>query len=962
VLVGSWFAADAEELVRRGRKQLVFGDSRAALETAGEVLERNPNHVSALLLVADANFELEEYDRALGYYRRVPRDHSQDAVYAQFRCGRIEFHHVGDTVAAESSFRSALEQDPDNRNGLFQLVSLLGIQSRSSEAVPFILRLFRQGVFHQEFLDLLESGDSALFNLKELQRYQRATPDSAGVLMGLAWHARKSGQPVRAASLLEQAIQNCPGWSPARVALAALLWEDQQLERLRVLVADGNTVAVDDARMWNVRGFLAEHEGQVDAAARCFWEARRLDPTSRVATYRLYQYLSSRGFDELVSALRIQVDRLQVLQERSDVVRSTEHASSFPVRQLVEALEDVGRLWEAWGWCVVARDLYSDADWVEPKLAAFSHELESAPLRVVCRDTLPVELDLSHLPLPNWSTESIDTQETTSVPKSAVSFRDDAKAAGLSFQYFNNPSLPGTGQRMYEFNGGGAGVLDYDRDGWPDLHFTQGCEWPVREERIDSIDRLYRNSAAGEFDDVTVLARVLESGFSTGMAIGDVDNDGFPDIYVANIGRNRLLRNYGDGTFEDITSEAGVDDPRWSTSCVMADLNGDGLPDIYSVNYVTGDSVFTDVCQHEDGHPRMCMPFHFPGDQDQLYLNRGDGRFDNVTAESGIEIANGKGLGVVAVDWTQNGRLTLFVANDTVANFLFANKGNDADGIPQFHESGLISGAALNRDGRAEGCMGIAAGDANSDGTVDLFVTNFLRETNSLYLASDALMFDEVTRDAGLAEPSRDVLGFGTQFLDADLDGHLDLLISNGHIDDYRKYGRPYAMPAQFFVNDGAGRFTEQPAADLGPYFERRLLGRGMSRLDWNRDGLEDAVISHLDQPAALLTNTTASLEPRRFVTVRLCGAISARDAHGATVVVQSEGRRITRQLTAGDGYQASNERALVFGLGQSETIHQISVRWPSGLTETFSQASPNREYVVIEGAGRITTLRAMPD
>lgn len=964
LLVGAgarlFFRPGIDTLIQQGQKQLALGDNQAALELAERSLARRPDHVASHILAGDACFALEEFDRALHHYRRVADDSTPAAVYARFRCGRIEFHHAGDTAAAERSFRAALKYDTDNRNGLFQLVSLLGIEARSREAIPFVLRLFRQGVFHPEFLDLLESENSALFNLEELHRYQRVIPDDAGVLTGLAWHANNSGDIDEAIALLNRAIESSPHFTEARVALASLLWKERKYERLRLLLADELTWSIDDSRLWIVRGTLAENDAQPVASIRSFWEAWRRDPTSRIATYRLYRYLSSQGDDAIASAMQQQLDRLQILQERNDVVRSTEHSSSQPIRQLVDALEQVGRLWEAWGWCVDARDNYPDAAWAETRLAAISENLESAPLTVVCSHTLPVKLDLSHLPLPKWNSETTESNVTSDPLISEVSFRDDSPAAGIPFQYFNSPSPPGEGQRMYEFNGGGCGVLDYDQDGWPDLHFTQGCRWPVREEQDEHIDRLFRNSGTGRFDDVTLLASLSENRFSTGVTIGDFNNDGFPDVYVANIGRNRLYRNNGDGTFEDVTNTARVDDPRWSTSCVMADFNGDALPDLYSVNYLSGDSVFEKVCRHEDGHPRMCMPFHFPGEQDQLYLNLGDGRFANATNESGIRNSNGKGLGVVAADWNEDGRLSVFVANDTVDNFLFVNEGADANGMPHFMESGLLSGAAINRDGRAEGCMGIAIGDANNDGTLDVFVTNFLRETNTLYFSDNSLTFKDTTREAGLAEPSRNLLGFGTQFLDADLDGHLDLLIANGHIDDYRRYGRPFTMPAQFFSNDGEGRFTEQPSNLVGPYFDRRLLGRGMSRLDWNRDGSEDVVISHLDQPAALLTNTTQA--SGHFLALRLRGVKSSRDAYGTTVVVQTEDRAITRQLTAGAGYQASNQRLLIFGLSHSGTIRQINVRWPSGTTESFGPVTPDREYLIVEGSGVILELPTESD
>jgi len=944
-----------ETLLQESQRHFDMGDWQESLDMSEVVLARDAGSVAALVLAGDACFSLEEYDRALAYYRQVPVGPSASAIHARFRCGRIELHHVADTARAEASFRAALSHEPENPNGLFQLVSLLGIQARQQEAVPFVLRLFRQGVFHEDLLGLLDSPGSALFNLSELNRYSRVTPKHPAVLIGLAWHARNSGQTEEAIELLTESVRSKPPIPESRIALAMLLWETSQFVRVQSLLAEEQTCSISDPRLWVVRGKLAERNGQSLAAVRCFWEASQQSPTDRTAMYQLYQYLIQSGDEPRAKLLQERLQQLQTLREQRDLVVSTEHSTSQPIRQLVIGLERVERLWEAWGWCIIANDRFPAAGWAMQRATALRESLQSAPLTVVCRSNRSLAIDLSHLPLPQWNSKSQDGPPSPDGSDKVVSFRDDSRSAGIHFQYYNSPSTAGEGQRMYEFNGGGCGVLDYDMDGWPDLYFTQGCQWARRDERSEHVDQLFRNSGTGSFDDVTMLAGIFESRFSTGITVGDFDNDGFPDLYVANIGRNRLYRNNGDGVFEDVTNEAGVDDPRWSTSCVLADLNGDSLPDLYSVNYLTGESVFERVCQHEDGRPRICLPFHFPAAQDQLFLNMGNGRFSNVTEECGVQVPNGKGLGVVAADWGGDGRLSLFVANDTVGNFLFVNDGTSESGIPRFVESGLMVGVAVNGDGKAEGCMGIAAGDANDDGSLDLFVTNFLRESNTLYQSLGDMTFDDVTQRVGLAEPGCNLLGFGTQFLDADLDGHLDLLVANGHIDDYRRYGRPYRMPAQCFVNSGNGRFIEQPANQLGPYFSRKLLGRGLARVDWNRDGLEDAVISHLDQPAALLTNTTE--QPSQFVAVRLRGVESSRDAIGTTVVVHTQDRTIMRQLTAGDGYQASNERRLVFGLSDSASVKRIDIAWPSGKLASYADREADADYLVIEGAERAYQL-----
>ncbi len=246
--------------------------------------------------------------------------------------------------------------------------------------------------------------------------------------------------------------------------------------------------------------------------------------------------------------------------------------------------------------------------------------------------------------------------------------------------------------------------------------------------------------------------------------------------------------------------------------------------------------------------------------------------------------------------------------------------------------------------------MGVAVGDADEDGDLDVFVTNYLWETNTLYRSVSGATFDDVTREAGLARPSFQLLGFGTQFLDADLDGRLDLIVTNGHNDDFSHLFRPFKMRAQFFWNKGGGRFSLQPAKQVGPHFSHKLLGRGLTRVDWNRDGREDAVISHLDQPVALLTNTTK--RHGHYLSIRLRGVQTSRDAIGTTVVVRTRDRVITRQLTAGDGYQASNERLLVFGLADSQTVKSVEIRWPVGTKDVIAGLKIGHEYLIIEGTG----------
>jgi hypothetical protein len=613
-------------------------------------------------------------------------------------------------------------------------------------------------------------------------------------------------------------------------------------------------------------------------------------------------------------------------------------------------MESEGRDLEAQAWHGVAARFDSDADH-----AARSNDSEPAQRRAGVAPGFVAAV--SRFPIPDWNRFPDDLPPAELAMDSSmtsIAFVDSAAEAGLHFRYVNSGDAALTILHMQETYGGGVAVLDYDADGWADVYLPQGGEWPPRADDDLHIDRLFRNMADGGFQDATDLAGIRETGFSQGATVGDFDNDGFPDLYVANVGRNTLLHNNGDGTFTDVSNHAGPDGEAWTTSCLMADLDGDAFPDLYTVNYLSGEDVFTRICLGSDGQPAACSPDVFDGAPDELFLNLGDGRFVARSDSAGVALASGKGLGVVAADFEGTGRLNLFIANDQVANFYHVNQSQP--GSPTFVEQGVLSGLAFDREGTAQACMGIAADDCNADGRCDLFITNFYNESNTLYVQQPGGAFADGTASAELRAPSYSMLGFGTQFLDADLDGRPDLMVANGHVT--RTPNAPYRMRPQFFRNVG-GRFEELPSTTLGPYFGRELLGRALATLDWNRDGRTDVVVTHLDDSAALLTNRTAETGHRLIV--RLAGVRSARDAIGAIVRVRAGGDAWVRQLTAGDGFQASNQRQIVLGLGDHQRIDELDVQWPLGGREQFHDLHVDAEYLVVEGRGSPILLKMFP-
>ena len=552
-------------------------------------------------------------------------------------------------------------------------------------------------------------------------------------------------------------------------------------------------------------------------------------------------------------------------------------------------------------------------------------------------------------------TDIVDVIADTGVETGRFKFSEDADAAGLRFSYRNGADPLTEGRRMFEYTGGGVGIFDLDLDGHDDIHMTQGTDWPSEKGQTNFVDQTFRNLRGNGFANVTEHAGLGDAGFSQGVSAGDFDNDGFPDLYVGNIAGNTLYHNNGDGTFADVTASSGIGHQHWTTSCVVVDLNGDSLPDLYDVTFLQGTDVFTKICEGEDGIPRSCAPAAFEAAPDFVWENLGDGSFRQMPAESGFNTPDGDGLGILVSDFDQSGRLSIFIANDGRANFFYV----PATAMPphtEWQEIGVVNGTAFDAVGQAQACMGVASADFDKNGSLDLFVTNFYQEANTLYVNMGSNNFLDQSKRFGLHDPSYSYLGFGTQFVDADLDSWPDLLVANGHVDDFRHKNIPYRMKPQLFQNDGGKRFQEVTQESVGPFFAAEHMGRGMAKLDWNHDFLSDVVISQLDEPAALLTNRTA---PKGQGTgLRLIDNSSDRDAVGTRVVVDVEGETSTYFLTAGDGYQSSNSREVIIATPEGCKEFNLRVYWKSGVCQTFDHVTPGAHYVAADSKTQLFSLR----
>jgi len=945
-----WFHSEtrADQLLQQARSRHLAGDDPEAEALAVAALQLKSNLVEAAWLAAECAEAQGEYARAVEHARRVTHGpfHLQlQAALQVAQWSRYRLHRLSD---AEADFRRVLTLHPGHFRASEELARLLALCGRRREAVPYVLELIRQET-ETDLLILLAVDDAVIRDPEALKRAHAAAPDDAGPLIGLAWQAAQNERTDEAITLLRTAVEKNPGHSAAEIAFCRELLQAGHFDELAERLKQIPDAARVDPELWLVLARFCERSDLTRESFRCYYEAIRRGPELKTACFRLAQLLTDAGEHALAKPFSEHVSRLQELDQVQNRLlflpdlRSNREA----LLELAQSSEAAGRLWEAYAWYQAASRIRSDAAEVRQPLERLRQRAKELPL-TLCIDSInpALAVDLSHYPLPDLVTrpQPGESPAASMASPGAISFRDDSESTGLRFRYFNGVS--GEPQRrMYEFTGGGIGVLDFDRDGWPDACFTQGRPWPLTQPADGYGDRLFRNLGRS-FVEVSLPARLQEDSFGQGISVGDFDSDGFPDLYLANIGRNELWLNNGDGTWTRQTDRAGLNGAEWTTSCVMADLNGDGHPDLYDVNYVMADDVFDRVCRDAQGQPRMCMPFDFQEQPDRLWINGGDGTWSDQTESGFITAPGGMGLGIAVWDAHGTGQLSLFVANDTTPSFFLVRE-TDEDGVSRFRDNGIETGLALNADGKATGCMGVALCDVNRDGRMDLHVTNFLNESSTLFVSTRTSLFEDRTRALGLLTDSLNVLGFGTQFLDADLDGQAELFVANGHIDDLSRTGRPYRMPPQFFRWDGS-RFNLMSPTETGPYFQQDWLGRSAARIDWNRDGRDDLLVGHLSDDSVLLTNTTASTNGH--LSLELVGVRSGRDAIGTTIQSRIAGQTIVLQLTAGDGYQASNERRLVVGTGSHRSVDELTVRWPSGLIQQFRNVTARQNLKLVEG------------
>jgi hypothetical protein len=524
--------------------------------------------------------------------------------------------------------------------------------------------------------------------------------------------------------------------------------------------------------------------------------------------------------------------------------------------------------------------------------------------------------------------------------------KDVTTQAGIDFRH--NSGAYG-GKFLPETLGSGCAFLDYDADGYLDILLVNSMDWPGHKRGRSTL-KLYKNNRNGTFSDVTRVAGLDVELYGMGVAVSDYNNDGFPDILITCVGQNRLFRNTGKGTFQDVTKQSGLGGRQaFSTSALWFDYDRDGHLDLFVCNYVNWSPEHDVFCSLDGKNKSYCTPEAYRGETCWLFHNRGNGTFEDVTAASGIFDTSSKSLGVAMLDFDQDGWPDLFVANDTQPNKLYRNLRNG-----KFKDAAVEAGLAFSADGKARAGMGVDVGDFENSGRPGIAITNFDNEMVGLYRSPAAGQFDDVSISAGVGGPSKTTLGFGCAFADLDLDGRLDLIVANGHIDDTVRNIRGnvgYAQPPHLFLNLGNGKFQDVAGTHGGDFATARV-GRGLAFADFDRDGDVDLLLTTNNGPAYLFRNDIRS--GNRALRLHLTGMKSNRDAIGAVVRIYHGGENQMRIVRGGSSYLSQSELAATFGVGRADRIDRVTVEWPSGSTQEFKNIPSGKAYEANETKGLI--------
>ena len=922
------------------------GASGEAMQIVQGVLIAAPENVRAITLAIQIHAVQGELAEAATLAERLaeldPENASQVLVKAfdwRLRTGRHR--------RAERNLRAAIRARPDAGYLHRSMAQFLNAQGRRFEAGHHSRMLARlDEISRQELLSLVDiSGPFSLVSFDEVVDFSQVSLFSLGKAR---FEFSEQANPERALEMIEEIEQEFPE-VPAVAALKG-----------RILSETGDTAGLaewmkqlpagidDHPEYWFAIGHWLSLSERHEEAIRAFAEALRRDSTDRQSLRLMIASLDQIDRTELGDRLRPKLEMLD------DIFRKAKDADAEQAVVIAGQMEKLTRPWESNAWLKVAAYQTGQYPRQAAELAArrqtiLNWESSANPEQIeFTRLKALLGFDFQSFPLPDLDTVIVaNSSDSDEFPVPDIQLVDVAESAQLVTSFDSGHPLNDEPYFLYHVNGGGLALFDYDRDGQCDVYVAQSGGIPHQES--STANQLFRQ-LDGQFAEVTSTSGGGDRRYGQGVCAGDLNQDGFLDLLIANIGRNRVYLNQGDGTFRECEELKlfGEDPSDWTSSIAIGDLNGDQLPEIVVANYVADPEIYRVSCEAKS---TLCAPHRFSSAADQIYLNRGDGTFEPWEAVANIRELPNYGFAILIANVDGQHGNDVFITNDGDLNHYWVSQpaADRSDRGPsdryRLLESAGALGCSIGANGRSQACMGLAHGDFDRNGMIDFHVTNFYTQSSNLYLQSKSGFFVDDALKFGIREASESVLGFGTHAVDVDNDGWQEIAVLNGHVHDDRHHDVAFEMEPQL-LHGQPGRFVQLDPKPLGDYWTRRNLGRTLAVWDWNRDGRIDLLANHLDLPVALLENRSTA---GNWLQLELVGATSEREAIGASVRFRAGNQQWTRWQTGGDGYMCSNEPVVHVGLGEAQRVSELEVKWPGGSVQRWQDLDTNQRLLLIE-------------
>ncbi|WDQ14917.1 FG-GAP-like repeat-containing protein [Rhodopirellula sp. P2] len=929
------------------------GDCDRAAELLTPLMIEHPEDQELLLLAARVEAKRGKWAKSLAIAESVAESNTKLQRPAIAVCVNAA-SKLNDPRRYEEMLRRWAEANPNQVEPYHRLWRLFMKHGRTFEAARVADRLvFRGQANLQQLQSLVFRGQSVPRLAKASGRNDRfLTETDFRPGHGRARHSFSNGEFQKARAELESALAPDSTTRPVNIASAKAL-----LGRVLVELQDDAAFLewystrepsweIYDDYWFAIGSYHVDH-GQHESAMHALLEALRRNSADLVTYQRIQRTLKALQRNEQSDAFEA---KAAIIHESRQLVKQLDHRTpdSQLLKDIGNHLLDVGRPLESLRWTELSLPETAAIPLAQIKQQRRRLQGVSGLRQMMLEDAMvnlsPSQFELQPIASATPAREERFTWSTTPNSDLLVSVDDVATERGLNFQWYQAEQADLSSIALYESLGGGVGVIDYDADGRPDLYFAQGAGDPPKLHGTRS-NQLFRN--LGErFVSVQQQSGSEGRGYSQGICVGDVNQDGWPDLLIANIGSNRLLLNNGDGTFQDGTNRMHGQGNRFTSSMAIADLNGDAVPDLYEVNYIDLKDAFDPPEYDSQGRELLQGPLTHPPTADHWY--RSDGQGHCFGREIPASVAKpGTGLGIVVTEMDGQEGNEIFVGNDARPNHFIATRNHP------WKDTASIQGVASGRFGLSNACMGIATGDFNRDGRFDMHVSNFFGEYDNLFLQTEAGTFRDVAPSYQLPALSSSNVGFGSKCLDVDRDGWLDLMTTNGHIFDQSHLGEPFRQPP-LLMHNRMDRFEAVKVSDPSSYLAGSYLGRGLAKLDWNQDGQMDLVVTHLDRPAALLEVRTGTMG--HVLQLEMVGVQSERDAIGVRVTIQAKRGIQVDWVTAGDGFLCTDEPVLEFGLADCDVVDEIQVTWPSGTVQTFEDVSADHRYLVVENESRLFT------